>query len=105
MSKLLVEKLNQMTLIAKLSEKDACKIANTLDDLLDDYGADDGFGTEKECDPRGDFRNGEFTVFAPENYAGEDTVSGCVQFVIEKIKSVIDEDEYFAEFLNESLED
>jgi len=28
-----------------------------IDDLLDEIACDDGFGTERQCDPRGDARN------------------------------------------------
>lgn len=105
MTQELVSKLDQMSLNAESSKSSAAKIANLLDVLLDEYGSNDGFGSERECDPRGDFRNGEFSVFAPENYEGENTVAGCVSFIIGKIKSVIDEDEYFAEFLTEALDE
>ena len=40
-----------------------------LDGMLDDLQSQDAFGTEGQCDPRGDQRNGEFHM---ENVEGVD---------------------------------
>lgn len=37
--------------------------AQTLDDILDEIASNDGFGTEQQCDPRGDFRNEEWSMW------------------------------------------
>lgn len=37
--------------------------AMLIDHCLNELHESDFFGTEGQCDPRGDFRNGEFTVF------------------------------------------
>lgn len=33
-----------------------------LDAMLDNLGSEDAFGTERQCDPRGDFRNGQWSM-------------------------------------------
>jgi hypothetical protein len=40
--------------------------AESLDSILDDMKNNDQFGTEGQVDPRGDFRNGEFTIWNME---------------------------------------
>ena len=40
--------------------------AESLDSMLDDMKNNDQFGTEGQVDPRGDFRNGEFTIWNME---------------------------------------
>lgn len=37
--------------------------AKALDRSLDEIGVADGFGTEGQCDPRGDFRDGDFSMW------------------------------------------
>lgn len=34
----------------------------TLEDSLTEYHMQDGFGTEGQCDPRGDFRDGDWSM-------------------------------------------
>lgn len=38
--------------------------ADNMDEILDEQG--DAFGTERQCDPRGDFRNGEWNMWEIE---------------------------------------
>ena len=38
-------------------------LAETLEVFLDSLASDDFFGTERQCDPRGDFRNGNWSLF------------------------------------------
>ena len=40
--------------------------ACSLDSMLDEMKDNDQFGTEASTDPRGDFRNGEWTIFEME---------------------------------------
>lgn len=40
--------------------------AESLDSMLDDMKNNDQFGTEGQVDPRGDFRNGEFSIWNME---------------------------------------
>lgn len=42
------------------------KYAEILDDILDDIAGDDGFGTEQQCDPRGDFRSQQWSMWNVE---------------------------------------
>ena len=37
-----------------------------LDNMLDEIHHSDGFGTEGQCDPRGDFREGEWSMWNVE---------------------------------------
>lgn len=54
--------LNRMLAMAQQNEDDAEMLAEALDEMLDDIASNDGFGTEQQCDPRGDFRNGEWSM-------------------------------------------
>lgn len=60
---------NLLIVIDKLKEyirKDevvAEEIATWLEPYLDDLAMDDYFGTERQCDPRGDFRCNDWSLF------------------------------------------
>lgn len=54
--------LDRMKAMALSSEDDAEMLAEGLQDMLEDIASNDGFGTERQCDPRGDFRNGEWSM-------------------------------------------
>lgn len=41
----------------------ASDFATVLEQLLDQYASNDGFGTERQSDPRGDFRDKEWSLF------------------------------------------
>lgn len=43
-------------------EDDAELLADSMDQMLDDLLSEDFFGTEGQLDPRGDQRDGEFSV-------------------------------------------
>lgn len=54
-----------LTRLAKMCEEGkefAEALANYLDTMLDEIQSQDGFGTEAQSDPRGDFRNGRWTI-------------------------------------------
>ncbi len=54
----------------KLSESDpdmAEMFMGPMDEMLENIASNDGFGTEAQCDPRGDGRNGEFTMWDIED--------------------------------------
>lgn len=42
--------------------------AEALDSMLDEMKNNDQFGTEASTDPRGDFRNGEWSIFEMEQW-------------------------------------
>jgi len=52
--------LRRMADMAEGDEDCAEMFAEDLDPMLDDIHSKDGFGTEGQCDPRGDFRNGDW---------------------------------------------
>lgn len=42
--------------------------ADALDEMLDEMKNNDQFGSEASTDPRGDFRNGEWSIFEMEKW-------------------------------------
>ena len=62
--------LGRLTGLAIEDEAEAEMIAEALDVMLDDLHGNDFFGTEGQADPRGDFRDGEWSM-------------GCVQGIDE----------------------
>lgn len=54
--------LDRMKAMALADEDDAQMLADGLQDMLEEIAGNDGFGTERQCDPRGDFRNGEWSM-------------------------------------------
>lgn len=42
-------------------------IADMLDSALDELASNDAFGSEQQCDPRGDFRNGDWSMWDVED--------------------------------------
>lgn len=61
--KLVLDRLSQM---ACADEQDAECIANELEYMLEEFKMDDFFGTEGQLDPRGDHRNGEWSMTSVE---------------------------------------
>lgn len=55
--------LRRMADAAEKNLDDAEMFADALEPLLDEIHMDDGFGTEGQCDPRGDFRNGKWSIY------------------------------------------
>lgn len=54
--------LGRLTGLAIEDEAEAEMIAESLDVMLDDLHGNDFFGTEGQADPRGDFRDGEWSM-------------------------------------------
>ena len=52
--------LTRMLNMALVDEAYANDFAIELDSALDNIAYSDGFGTERQCDPRGDGRNGDW---------------------------------------------
>lgn len=75
-------------------------IADVLEEILEEYAMDDGFGTERQSDPRGDRREGHFSMFFVEG-AEDKEQKEQNKLVLQRIKDLIDEDVYFEEYLNE----
>ena len=54
--------LRRMADMTERDEDDAAMFADGLQDMLKEIHENDGFGTEGQCDPRGDFRNGNWSM-------------------------------------------
>jgi hypothetical protein len=54
--------LERIAELAKNDEDDADMLAESLEGMLEDIAQNDGFGTERQCDPRGDGRNGQWSM-------------------------------------------
>lgn len=52
-----VKVLERMIEMTRENEGDADMFCDTLEDMLDEIAQNDGFGTECQCDPRGDGRD------------------------------------------------
>ena len=61
--------LERLTEMVQNDADDAAMLADSLEVMLDDIHGGDGFGTEGQCDPRGDFREGRWSM---QNVAGVD---------------------------------
>ena len=62
--------------LAKMCEEDAefaQTLASDLDTMLDEIQSQDEFGTEAQSDPRGDFRNGRWSMKKVERDLDEST--------------------------------
>ena len=54
--------LQRLINLVKSDEDFSEAFSTDLEMLLDGIHSEDGFGTEGQNDPRGDFRNGEWTI-------------------------------------------
>lgn len=54
--------LKRMLKMAKENPEDAAAFSDILEEGLDQLHSNDCFGTEGQCDPRGDFREGRWTM-------------------------------------------
>lgn len=61
-----VKVLERLAKIAKGSEYDAQSLCDPLNSVLEELASDDFFGTERQNDPRGDGRNGHWTMWKVE---------------------------------------
>lgn len=60
--------------LAKMCEEDsdfADALSSDIDAMLDEIHGNDGFGTEGQSDPRGDFRNGQWSMHRVEPIQGK----------------------------------
>lgn len=58
-----VKVLERMIEMTKDSEDDAEMFSDELDAMLDQIASNDGFGTEQSIDPRGDFRDDDWSMW------------------------------------------
>ena len=58
----LVIVLDRIKAAVQTDSEEAELYAGFLDDMLDTIHSEDSFGTEGQCDPRGDFRNGSWSI-------------------------------------------
>lgn len=59
--------LHRLASLAKdMEDEEAGLFSSDLQDMLEGISCDDGFGTEGQADPRGDMRNGEWSIFRVE---------------------------------------
>jgi len=69
MSELTLEQQRVMLVLRRISKAvedsadDAAAYAGALDAVLDELQGEDFFGTEGQCDPRGDFRDDEWSMY------------------------------------------
>lgn len=55
--------LDRFTDLVKDEEEDIVLIwSDYMEEMLSEIASNDGFGTEGQSDPRGDFRNGEWSM-------------------------------------------
>ena len=54
--------LERLRAMALENKDDAVALADHLDVMLNTMHGDDAFGTEGQCDPRGDFRNNRWSM-------------------------------------------
>ena len=54
--------LNRMIEMAEEEDYYLRYFVEDIDNLLDSMNSEDMFGTEGQCDPRGDFRDGEWSM-------------------------------------------
>lgn len=86
------------------------KFSVMLEELLTDLHGNDGFGTEGQCDPRGDFRNGEWFMARVEGIdtrvkqSKAGTTQQRVALVIERMLKSASENEDDADMFGEALD-
>lgn len=62
--------LERIAQMAAADGDDAQMFSDALDIMLDELHCMDAFGTEGQCDPRGDFRNGTWSMCDVEGIDG-----------------------------------
>lgn len=82
------------------SEVDATTIAGELDSFLEQIAMDDGFGTERQTDPRGDGRDDEYASVFVENKAPQTQTERNIEVLDNLEALLVDPSE---EYLRESF--
>jgi len=65
--------LNRLAKMCEDDEDFANALSSDLDTMLNEIQSQDGFGTEAQCDPRGDFRNGRWSMKKIEPAQGKES--------------------------------
>lgn len=102
--------VERMLASVRSDPNDAEIFSPMLEEMLTEMHSDDGFGTEGQCDPRGDFRDGTWFM---ERVEGIDTKvkqskTGTTQqrvtLVLQRILATVLDNEDDAEMFSEGLE-
>lgn len=97
--------IKKLDLLLVKNQTDADGVAETLQYALEEYAMDDGFGTERQLDPRGDGRDDHiYSMYDVCDLDDEDQATKN-KYIIEKIKAMFEEDEYLAEHMDTFLDD
>lgn len=83
------------------SLKDPDNVANRLEEVLEQYHMDDGFGTEGQSDPRGDFRDGSYSMWSVESDNELQSQHERNSLVLDRMEKLFEDDSCFAEFVVE----
>lgn len=62
--------LDNMKAMALEDDDNAAMFADLLESYLNELNGDDGFGTEGQSDPRGDFRDGDWSMACVQGLDG-----------------------------------
>jgi len=102
--------LGRMLATVRSDADDAQMYSDMLQSLLSELHDEDGFGTEGQCDPRGDFRSGDWHMDRVQGIdtrykqSATATTQQRVALVLERIIKNVTEDENDAEMYSDSLE-
>ena len=105
--------MDRMIALARSSLQDAVAFASSMDDMLDEIRSEDGFGSEAQTDPRGDGRDGEWSMRCVEGIdrldedgaEPDDRMQMRVGRVLERMLAMTREDPDDAAMLASSLTD
>lgn len=94
-----IEKLEQLKQLIQITNDE--QICDKMDIALDEIQSEDFFGTEGQCDPRGDQREAPWTPYDPDD---EDSDGDYEYFRCENAKMAIDCIDYLIQRYNEMTE-
>jgi hypothetical protein len=103
--------LERMIAAARRGPDEAQAYSDALEEMLDELHGNDGFGTEGQCDPRGDYRNGQWFMERVEGIdtrvkqSPDGTTQQRVSLVLERIAKTASEDENEAEMFSDALDE
>jgi chorismate mutase len=104
--------LDHLIALTRSSVRDAQAFSDALDEMLDELRSNDGFGTEAQSDPRGDGRDGDWSMTYVEGIDGREDMEAPDALVQQRVCRVIERmadeartDENNAEGLAHILED